>query len=417
MPEPHSPALPEYAAAVPDLKVLEHGNVTTPQGFLAGGVHCGLRRKRLDFGWLYSAWPASAAAVYTLNRFQAAPLHITQESLAEEGVLQAVVVNSANANSCTGEQGLADARRTRDMVAEKLRIPAHRVAVSSTGVIGVPLPMEKIEQAVADFSLERSSASDFEQAILTTDLVPKSAAVQFTLAGKTVTIGGSAKGSGMIHPNMATMLGFLTTDAELDPASLRAALGQAVNHTFNMITVDGDTSTNDQVLLLAGGAAETGPIGQDHPEFGHFVAALRLLCEILAKKIARDGEGATKLFEVQVTGARSEAEARQVAKSVISSNLVKTAVHGADPNWGRVVCAVGYSGVEVNPDTVSMQLGPIEVVRGGLPLPFDEMEGKAYLQGSDVLVSVQLGQGLASATAWGCDLSYEYVRINASYRT
>lgn len=406
-------ALPPH----PDIEVLEHGNVISPEGFLAGGVHCGLRRKRLDFGWLYSAWPATVAAVYTTNRFQAAPLTVTRESVAREGLLQAVVVNSANANSCTGEQGLKDARQTRALVAEKLGLPEHRVAVSSTGVIGVPLPMDKIAAAVHDFSLARSSASDFEQAILTTDLVPKSAAVRLTVAGRAVTIGGSAKGSGMIHPNMATMLAFLTTDAEVERGALQAALTAATEQTFNMISVDGDSSTNDQVLLLANGAAQTGMVDATHPDWARFVAALTLLCEVLAKKIARDGEGATKLVEVQVSGAADEAEARTVARTVAASSLVKTAVHGADPNWGRIVCAAGYSGAPLDPDTVSVQLGDIAVVDRGLPLPFDEGEGKAYLQGSDIVIRLQLGRGEGVATAWGCDLSYEYVRINASYRS
>lgn len=408
---------PGAPSSHPDPEVLEHGNVTSPEGFLAGGVHCGLRRKRLDFGWLYSAWPATAAAVYTTNRFQAAPLTVTRESVEREGLLQAVVVNSANANSCTGEQGLKDARQTRALVAEKLGLPTHRVAVSSTGVIGVPLPMDKIAAAIGDFSLSRSSASDFEQAILTTDLVPKSAAVRLEIAGRAVTIGGSAKGSGMIHPNMATMLAFLTTDAQVERGALQAALTAATGKTFNMISVDGDSSTNDQVLLLANGAAQTGVLDEAHPDWDRFVAALTLLCEILAKKIARDGEGATKLVEVQVTGAADEEEARTVARTVAASSLVKTAVHGADPNWGRIVCAAGYSGAPLDPDTVSVQLGPIAVVDRGLPLPFDEAEGKAYLQASDVLIRLQLGRGDAGATAWGCDLSYEYVRINASYRS
>lgn len=398
------------------IKILKEGHVTSPEGFSAGGVHCGLRKKKLDFGWIRSEVPASAAGVYTLNAFRAAPLKITKASLDKDGKLQAIVVNSANANACTGRQGELDALEMQKLSAEKMGMEPDMVAVASTGVIGVPMPMEKIYQGIGMMD-EADDAMSFEEAILTTDTVTKHFAVQLDIDGKQVTIGGAAKGSGMIHPNMATMLSFITTDAAVEPESLNLALRKTTDKTFNMITVDGDCSTNDMVLVLANGKKNNRVLSETHPEWGGFTNALQMVMEELAKMIAKDGEGATKLIEVTVKGASSEETAKKIAKTIISSNLVKTAVFGADPNWGRIVCAAGYSGEPVNPEKICISLGNLEVVNKGLPLPFDEMEGKAYLKNGEVKLTVDLQDGVHEATAWGCDLTYDYVKINASYRT
>lgn len=396
---------------------IANGNIATPKGFSAGGLHCGVRKKKLDLGWIYSEIPAKAAGVYTMNSFQAAPLLVTKESIAEEQLLQTVVVNSGIANACTGSQGLADAYEMRTLLAEKFNVLPNYAAVASTGLIGELLPMDNIRAGISAIDPEKQSSEQFETAILTTDTREKGVAVSIEINGKKVTIGGAAKGSGMINPNMATMLGFITTDANVDPSALDQALKQLTDQSFNMITVDGDTSTNDMVLLLANGLAENEALNPNHPEWDVFVEALGFVCQTLAKEIARDGEGATKLIEVQVKGADAKQAAQAISKAIISSNLVKTAIHGADANWGRIITAIGYSGAKINPDHVSVALGPIPVVKNGVPVAFDEEEAKAYLTNDMVLIDVSIGNGIESAVGWGCDLSYEYVRINASYRT
>ncbi|WP_408010358.1 bifunctional ornithine acetyltransferase/N-acetylglutamate synthase [Pseudalkalibacillus sp. A8] len=397
---------------------VKDGGVTTPQGFTAGGLHCGLRKTRLDLGYVLSEVPAVTAGVYTTNLFQAAPLLVTQESIAVENKIQAVLVNSANANACTGDQGLKDAYEMQQLFAEELGVENHQVAVTSTGVIGVQLPMDKIKSGVKNIlAKNHEGVANFEEAILTTDTTVKHHAVQFEIDGKPVSIGGAAKGSGMIHPNMATMLGFITTDAYIGHESLQTALRQVTDETFNMITVDGDTSTNDMVLTMANGKAGNNLLDENHPDWAVFLQGLKSVCASLAKKIARDGEGATKLIEVHVKGARNGVAARAVGKAIISSNLVKTAIYGTDPNWGRIVCAIGYSGEKVDPDKVSVSLGDIQVVGNGLPSPFSEEEATDYLKQEHVHIYVDLNQGGYEATAWGCDLSYDYVKINASYRT
>ncbi|PYZ95728.1 bifunctional ornithine acetyltransferase/N-acetylglutamate synthase [Alteribacter lacisalsi] len=404
--------------AVSGINVLTDGCVTSPNGYSAGGVHCGIRRKKLDLGWIFSATPASSAGVYTTNRFQAAPLSITKESIAVEQKLQAVLVNSGVANACTGEQGLIDARWMRSAFARLLGIKEHLAGVASTGLIGPELPVSKIEKGLIKFGEPESHGADlFETAIQTTDTSQKRAAVQFEADGKKITVGGAAKGSGMIHPNMATMLGFITTDADVSGQDLQKALREAVNRSFNMITVDGDSSTNDMVLIMANGKAGNSPLTEEHPDWETFTQALEKICTMLARQIARDGEGAARLIETTVTGAATEEAAGKVAKAVISSNLVKTAVFGTDPNWGRIVCAVGYSGEPVEPEKISVKLGHIPLFKNGVPLPFDEIEGIAYLNQETVSIFVDLGQGEAEATAWGCDLTYDYIKINASYRT
>ncbi|WP_208592174.1 bifunctional ornithine acetyltransferase/N-acetylglutamate synthase [Gracilibacillus suaedae] len=399
-------------------KLMKDGNIASAKGFQAGGLHCGLRKKKMDLGWVYSEVPAQVAGVYTTNVFQAAPLKVTQESIEKEHQLQAIIVNSAIANACTGEQGLQDAYDMRKLFAETVGVEEHLAAVASTGLIGELLPMDKLQKGISQIlDNKHIGAGKFESAILTTDTKEKGIAIELEIDGQTVTIGGAAKGSGMIHPNMATMLGFVTTDANISSSHLSDMLKAITNQSFNMITVDGDTSTNDMVLVLANGKAENEELTPEHREWQKFYDALKFVCEYLAKEIARDGEGATRLVEVQVEGAFTDESATAIAKSVISSNLVKTAIHGADANWGRIITAIGYSGESLDPDKVSIYLGDILVVENGVPHPFDEGAAKEYLLEDEIKILAKLGDANGKATAWGCDLSYEYVRINASYRT
>lgn len=401
-------------------RVIE-GSVTTPRGFQAGGLHCGLKKTdRNDLAAIVCEVPAVAAAVYTTNIFQAAPLKVTRDSL-QDGTLRAVIVNSGNANACTGEQGEADAYEMRSRLAEKLGVQEQAVAVASTGVIGELLNMDAVRGGIASLpeKLDGSAngAEQFCQAILTTDLVKKEACVRVTIDGEEVTIAGAAKGSGMIHPNMATMLGFMTTDAAIDGESLHTLLRQATDVTFNMITVDGDTSTNDMLLAMASGLAGNRQLSPAHPDWEAFAEGFTYVCRTLAQAIARDGEGATRLIEVAVNGAVDDQAARAIAKTVIGSSLVKSAVFGADANWGRIIAAVGRAGVPVSPEAVDISLGEIEVLRRSRPVAFDEDAALAYLQGDTVRITVTLNDGGGTATAWGCDLTYDYVRINAAYRT
>jgi glutamate N-acetyltransferase/amino-acid N-acetyltransferase len=406
------------ATSTKEIVILKEESVTLPKGFKAGGMHCGIKRKKLDLGYIVSEVPATTAGVYTTNIFQAAPLLVTQESIAKENKIQAILVNSGNANACTGEQGLLDAMEMQKEFANKLGIKEHLVAVTSTGVIGELLPMDPIKAGIKlILDTEYENEDNFKQAILTTDTSMKQIAVQVKVNGKTVSIGGAAKGSGMIHPNMATMLGFVTTDANIAHDDLLYALKDVTNQTFNMITVDGDTSTNDMVLVLANGMAENNQLTKDHPDWEVFKEGLKIVCESLAKSIAKDGEGATKLIEVQVNGAFSNDAARAVGKAIISSNLVKTAIYGTDPNWGRIVSAIGYSGVPVEPNAIKVAIGPFLVFENGLPSPIIEADVKEYLELETIQIFVELNQGDYSATAWGCDLTYDYVKINASYRT
>jgi glutamate N-acetyltransferase/amino-acid N-acetyltransferase len=402
--------------------VVEDGSITTPQGFTAGGLHCGLKKStRHDLGAIVCEVPAAAAGVYTTNVFQAAPLQVTRESIAAGGTLRAVLVNSGNANACTGKQGEADAYEMRARFAEAIGTSADEVAVASTGVIGELLKMDKVRSGVDGLperlAGDRNGADDFCQAILTTDLVQKMICVELELDGKKVSVAGAAKGSGMIHPNMATMLGFVTTDAAIGGAALQQALREATNLTFNMITVDGDTSTNDMLVAMASGLAGNSELTPQHEGWAAFSAALRHVCEVLAKAIARDGEGATKLVEVQVSGAVSDDSAQAIAKTVIGSSLVKSAVFGADANWGRIIAAVGRAGQPVNPETVDIRLGDILTLEQSRPVVFDEEIALEYLKGDTVVIRVDLHNGEGAATAWGCDLTYDYVRINAAYRT
>ncbi|WP_068497211.1 bifunctional glutamate N-acetyltransferase/amino-acid acetyltransferase ArgJ [Paenibacillus kribbensis] len=401
--------------------VVNGGNIVTPRGFTAGGLHCGLKNTdRNDIGAIRCEVEATAAAVYTTNVFQAAPLKVTRESLAD-GRLQAVVVNSGNANACTGHQGEQDAYAMRAATARELEVAESNVAVASTGVIGEHLKMDRVLGGISllpdRVNGESDGAEQFSQAILTTDLVKKEACVAVEVDGVTVHIAGAAKGSGMIHPNMATMLAFMTCDAAIGQAALHQLLKQATDTSFNMITVDGDTSTNDMLIAMASGLAGNRELDTGHPDWEAFAEAFTYICRELAKAIARDGEGATKLVEVSVSGAVSDASAQAIAKTVIGSSLVKSAVFGADANWGRIIAAVGRAGEPVNPDTVDIRLGDIIVLSQSSPVVFDEAEALSYLRGDMVRIVVDLHHGNGTATAWGCDLTYDYVRINAAYRT
>lgn len=401
------------------IKKVENGGVTSPIGFKATGVYAGLKKSGKDVGAIYCEVPCTVAAVYTQSHFQAAPLKVTQQSISVEGKLQAVVVNSKNANACTGKQGTEDALLMRKASAEHFNLPPHYVAVASTGVIGQPMPMDKILNGIDQLRVEDTfeGANQFQEAILTTDLVMKNTAYQMEVDDKIITIGGAAKGSGMIHPNMATMLGFITTDANIETTILQNALKEITDETFNRITVDGDTSTNDMVIVMASGLSENDTLHPEHPNWPQFYNALKLTCEDLAKSIARDGEGATKLIEVQVRGAVTDIEAGIVAKKIVGSSLVKTAVYGEDANWGRIIGAIGYSEATVNPELVDIALGPIQMLKDGTPIAFSEEEATEYLRQENITILVDLHVGDGQGKAWGCDLSYDYVKINASYRT
>ncbi|WP_338472145.1 bifunctional ornithine acetyltransferase/N-acetylglutamate synthase [Niallia sp. XMNu-256] len=401
------------------VKEIKNGGILSPKGFLADGIAAGIKKEKKDIGLILSVVPATAAAVYTTNQFQAAPLKVTQDSISHEGLIQAVVVNSGCANACTGDQGLKDAYETREWVAQKFNIPQHLVAVASTGVIGVTLPMEKIKAGIEKLSplATKEHANSFQKAILTTDTTMKACCFATEVNGKTVTMGGAAKGSGMIHPNMATMLGYITTDANISQEALQLALREVTEKSFNQITVDGDTSTNDTVLVLANGQAGHDPLTPAHPDWSNFMGILTLTCESLAKQIAKDGEGATKLIEVEVQGALNELDARIIAKQIVGSSLVKTAVYGADANWGRIIGAVGQTNAYLNPENVDVSIGSIEMLKSSVPVSFSEEVALDYLKQDFIQIFVHLHCGEAVGKAWGCDLTYDYVKINASYRT
>ena len=388
---------------------IESGNATSPKGFRAAGVHCGIKREKPDLALLVSDVPASVAGVFTTNKVKAAPVRYTQAAVAR-GRAQAIVVNSGNANACTGEPGLADATEMADLSAAALDLDPELVLVASTGVIGVPLPMEAIRAGIPRAALALGPDGEAAaEAIRTTDRYPKTAAVRLE-------IGGMAKGAGMIHPNMATTLCFLTTDAALPPAVLRLALARAVADSFNSITVDGDTSTNDTVLLLANGRAG-GPTITNGSELKHFTAGLTAVASELAKMVVRDGEGATRLVAIEVSGAVSDVEAHQAAMTVANSLLVKTALHGGEPNWGRILAALGRSGVEMAEEKTDVLFGDLEVVHGGLGVQGVWNAAAAALEEKEITVKIRLGIGSGAARVWTCDLSEEYVRINGSYTT
>lgn len=392
------------------------GGVAAPEGFSAVGVACGVRGESgLDLGLLHSERPCAAAGMYTRSAFKGAPLAVTREAV-EAGSVRAVIANSGNANAATGERGISDARAMQAAAAESLGVAADEVAVASTGVIGERLPIQRIEEGIPGVNLARDG-SGFAEAILTTDTRKKEAAVRVPLGGGYVTVGGAAKGSGMIEPNMGTMLAFLTTDAAVERECLQRTLSRAVDASFNRVTVDGDTSPSDMALLLANGAANNEPLTSNSPEYPAFVEAVEAVTKHLAKEIARDGEGATKLVEATVEGARSEEQAATLAKAIVGSSLVKTAIAGEDANWGRVLVAMGYSGAEFAPADLTLHFGGVKVFESGEPVEHDEAEANRALSGDEVEIRAALTGGEAWATAWGCDLTYEYVRINGSYRT
>ena len=398
---------------------IEKTGATAADGFLAAGVACGVRYEgRRDLGLLFSEETGrTAAVVVTTNVVKAAPLLVTKEAV-QGGNVRAVVVNSGVANAATGERGLEDARKMQALAAAELGLEPEEVAVASTGVIGEHLPMDRVEAGIKETAASLSSdGSPFAEAILTTDTRTKEAVATVEIGGEVVTVGGVAKGSGMIHPNMATMLAFVTTDAAVEEECLQNALNGAAERTFNRITVDGDTSTNDMVLLMANGAARNEPLTQSSPDYPAFEEAVEAVMRELAKEIARDGEGATKLIEVVVEGAKDEASAAALAKAVVGSSLVKAAAYGEDANWGRVLAAMGYAGVPFDPEDVEIHFGPVKVFEKGEPIAHDAAEANATLAGDEVVITARLGEGKGSASAWGCDLTHEYVEINGSYRS
>ena len=404
------------------MKVIE-GGVCAAKGFRANGVHCGIRKNhsKKDLSLIFSTVPASAAAVYTTNLVKGAPLTVTKKHIAN-GTAQAVICNSGNANTCNAN-GIEIAEEMSALAASALGISADDVVVASTGVIGQPLSIDPIAAGLPELvaGLSDNGSGTAAEGIMTTDTVRKEVAVEFTLGGKTCRLGGIAKGSGMIHPNMATMLVFLTTDAAISPAMLQKALSGDIANTFNMLSIDGDTSTNDMVTILANGLAGNPEVTEEGEDFTAFMQALNSVTIALCRKIAGDGEGATKLLECKVTGAANLATAKTVAKSVICSSLLKAAMFGADANWGRVLCAIGYSGADVDVNKVdvafSSPAGTVAVCKDGAGLAFSEEKAKQVLLEKEIEILVELNSGNAASTAWGCDLTYDYVRINGDYRT
>ena len=399
------------------------GGVCAAKGFLASGVHCGVRKNRTkrDIAMIYSECRATAAAVYTTNLVKGAPLLVTKKHIAD-GYAQAVICNSGNANTCNADGALV-AEKMSAMAAEALGIRADDVVVASTGVIGQPLSLEPIALGIPMLvkALSREGGSDAAEGIMTTDVAKKEIAVEFEIGGKICHMGGIAKGSGMIHPNMATMLVFMTTDVAISAEMLRKALSSDIKKTFNMISIDGDTSTNDMVTVLANGMAGNKEITEEGADFDTFMQALNTLNIYLCRAIAADGEGATKLLECKVSGAKDEETAKTVAKSVICSSLLKAAMFGADANWGRVLCAIGYSGADVDVNAVDVsfrsQKGEILVCQNGAGVPFSEETAKEILLEKEIEILVSLGNGAGEASAFGCDLTYDYVKINGDYRT
>ncbi len=405
-----------------DIKQIS-GGVCAPQGFSGAGIHCGIRKNhtKRDLALILSSVPASAAAVYTTNLVKGAPLEVTKKHL-ENGIARAVICNSGNANTCNAD-GIEIAETTCELLAKELGIAAEDVIVASTGVIGQRMSIEPFKTGIPVLcaALGENNSALVGEAIMTTDTKLKEVAVEFTAGGKTCRLGGIAKGSGMIHPNMATMLVFLTTDCAISPEMLKKALSSDVQDTFNMVSVDGDTSTNDMVSIMANGLAGNAEISSEGEDFESFMKALNSVAVYLCRCIAGDGEGATKLLECSVTGAKDRSAAKTVARGVICSSLLKAAMFGADANWGRVLCAVGYSGADVDIHKVDVafrsKAGTVKVCKDGAGIDFSEDEAKKILSESEIDILVSLGDGSASATAWGCDLTYDYVKINGDYRT
>ncbi|WP_029694925.1 bifunctional glutamate N-acetyltransferase/amino-acid acetyltransferase ArgJ [Lacrimispora indolis] len=402
------------------------GGVTAAKGFKAASAAAGIKYKdRKDMAMIYSEAPCKAAGTFTTNIVKAAPVKWDKDVVTNSPYAQAVVINAGIANACTGEEGLRYCKETAKAAAESLSIPVNSVLVASTGVIGKQLPMDRITAGVKalvpalDGSLE--SGTGAAMAIMTTDTVKKEAAVQFEMGGKTITMGGMCKGSGMIHPDMCTMLSFVTTDAAISKELLQEALRQDIKDTYNMISVDGDTSTNDTVLLLANGMAGNEEITSKNEDYKAFCKALNFVNETLAKKMAGDGEGCTALFEVKIIGAETKEQAVTLSKSVITSSLTKAAIFGHDANWGRILCAMGYSGAMFDPEQVDLYFesaaGKLKIIENGVALPYSEEEATKILSEPEVTAIADVKMGEAAATAWGCDLTFDYVKINADYRS
>ncbi len=406
------------------MKILE-GTVTAPKGFKATGNFVGIKKAKSDLMLLASDTPAVAAGFFTTNKVKAAPVLYCQEVIASQKGVKGIVTNSGNANACTGELGLAHAKEMAEHFASKIGAEGDEVLVCSTGVIGVVLPIETVLNGI-DATVSKLGYTDQDgflaaEAIMTTDTFMKTCAVEIEIGGKAVRIGGMAKGSGMIHPNMATMLTYLTTDANISRELLSKSLKESMDATYNMISVDRDTSTNDSLLMLANGMAENDLIDSESPDYEIFKEALNYVNTKLAKDIARDGEGATKIFQVTVHGAATLSDARLLARSVTTSNLLKAALYASDANFGRAICALGYSGVEFDPNKVTMnfrsKIGEINLMTDGVPQTFDEILARKILNKSEVFIDIFLKEGSEKATAWGCDLTTEYVKINGDYRT
>lgn len=406
------------------MKITQDG-ITSPKGFLAAGEHVGIKKIKKDLGIIYSEKPAVCSAVFTKNVVKAAPLQLAQKVLSENPNISAIAINSGNANACTGEQGYQDAVDCSKMLAKCLNLKENEVLVSSTGVIGQLLNRDIILEGIKDVSKTLSntqeSANDCAEAIMTTDTFKKQITVEIKLAGKTVKVSGIAKGSGMIHPNMATMLGFLTTDAAITPDMLDKAFKPCIDESFNMITVDGETSTNDTCLILANGMAENDLIDKEDENFKKFSEAVDYVVKFLAKQIVKDGEGATKFLEVKISGTKTKDDAKVLCKAILNSQLVKTAFFGKDANWGRILSAMGASGVQFDPDKVKIsfknEVGEIDLFENGKPYNFDEEFALKILDEREIKIDVIMQDGNSEITGWGCDLSYEYVKINAEYRT
>ena len=402
-----------------DFKWLEDGTITSPKGFRAGGTYAGIKtyaEGKLDLGVVSSEIPCNVAGTFTTNKLRS-PSVVLDERRVATGRAQAVVCNSGVANACVGEQGMKDAMEMAALVAGRFDLDPELVLPMSTGVVGVELPMGLIRAGMESIELAPDGGHEMARAIQTTDTRSKEGAVSFSAGGNTYTIGGIAKGSGMVHPNMATMLAFLATDAPVESGFLRESLKQAVDRSFNMVTIDGDTSTNDSVILLANGMAGGNEIGSNSGGADAFRDALNEVCTYLAKEMVRDGEGVSKLIEVVVEGAQTEADARMAARSVTSSSLVKSAIHGADPNWGRIIVALGYSGAEVIEDRIALHINGVCLMDQGRPVPFLRDAVSASMRGSDTSIRISLNMGDATATAWGCNLSEEYVTFNSAYTT
>ena len=403
------------------------GGVTSPKGFKAAGTRAGIKagKTNKDMAMIYSEVPAATAGTFTRNVVKAAPVLWDNKVVEEEKIAQAVIVNSGVANACTGDEGYQDAKKMAELTAQALNVNENQVLVASTGVIGFTLPMDVIATGIDKLkdmiSESRESAADAATAIMTTDTHKKEIAVEFEIAGTKVTMGAMCKGSGMIHPNMGTMLGFITTDADIDQALLSKALKETIEDTFNMVSVDGDTSTNDTVVILANGMAGNAKITSEDADYETFKQVLKEVNTYLAKQIAADGEGATRLFQVDVVGAPDKETAKVLAKSIVTSNLTKCAVYGQDANWGRILCAMGYSGAQFDPYKVdiviSSEKGDIKLVENGKATAFDEELATEILSPSVVIATADIKSGDEKATAWGCDLTYDYVKINADYRS